>query len=402
MSEAPRLLILPSVTGRAEHDGVLITRKFVEGVTAYTAQWPGPVSVVLHPASSSSSNLDEDFFRPAELPFHLTVEPQIPETFERIIPTAGVVLGSLGARQLCLSRVCARQRVPCVYVAELTLRTRLQIGAIKRRNPLRRARHAAWQLGYERRQIASVRRAAGVQCNGVPIHRSLSRFNKNAMLYFDTRMSEELMATRKMINSRRTTGPLRLAFSGRLIPIKGALDLIDVARHLHRLGTDFQFDIFGDGECREEMQRRIEAAELSSFVRLRGTLRFSTELVPALRANADLFVCCHKQGDPSCTYLETMGCGVPVVGYANEALEGIVRASGVGWTTPMSALRLAQRIHNLASQRTVLIDAATDSLNFARQHSFEKTFHSRIQHLRRTAAESRFDRKSSLEVADHG
>jgi glycosyltransferase involved in cell wall biosynthesis len=133
----------------------------------------------------------------------------------------------------------------------------------------------------------------------------------------------------------RQSGKIRLAFSGRLIAIKGADHLVEVAAELKQRGTAFEFLICGGGELEKEMRDRVRALSLEEEVRFMGNLDFATELMPLLRERVDLFVCCHRQGDPSCTYLETMGCGVPIVGYANAAFRGVVETSGAGWTVPM-------------------------------------------------------------------
>jgi glycosyltransferase involved in cell wall biosynthesis len=101
-----------------------------------------------------------------------------------------------------------------------------------------------------------------------------------------------------------------------------------------------------------------------------------------VRDTVDLFVCCHRQGDPSCTYLETLSAGVPIVGYANEAFEGLVRLGKFGWTVPMNdPARLADEIARLDRSRAELGSAARAAIEFARQHSFEATFQRRVDHL---------------------
>ena len=64
----------------------------------------------------------------------------------------------------------------------------------------------------------------------------------------------------------------------------------------------------------ELIQSIVEADELRRrHATLRwGVVDFETELVPFTRQNADIFLGCHRQSDPSCTYLEAMGCGVAV------------------------------------------------------------------------------------------
>ena len=116
-----------------------------------------------------------------------------------------------------------------------------------------------------------------------------------------------------------------------------------------------------------------------------GRLDFEKELLPFIlwQSDVDVFVCCHRQGDPSCTYLETMSCGVPIVGYANEAFAGFVARSGAGWTSPLNRPRaLAAKIAQLAAHPEDIREHAFRSLAFAREHTFEETFAARIAHLR--------------------
>jgi glycosyltransferase involved in cell wall biosynthesis len=144
--------------------------------------------------------------------------------------------------------------------------------------------------------------------------------------------------------------------------------------------------ICGDGELKQTMQRQIAVNGLDDCVKMMGVLKFNTELIPFVKANADLFVCCHRQGDPSCTYLETMSCGVPIIGYANEAFAGIVRHSQTGWLVEMDRPKLlAKKVAELSRSRDALKAMSFDSLRFAKLHTFEKTFANRISHMEQIA-----------------
>ena len=183
---------------------------------------------------------------------------------------------------------------------------------------------------------------------------------------------------------------LRLVFSGRLKLMKGVDDLPLVAAHLRRLGIPFEMSICGDGECMSRLRTDVAELGLVDNVKFRGTLDFKTELVPFVANETDLFVCCHRQGDPSCTYLETMACGVPIVGYGNEAFEGLVQASGTGWVVPLGRpVELAERIATIYRDPEAFAAAAQRSLAFARDHTFEKTFRRRIEHLEQVMAAAR-------------
>lgn len=176
--------------------------------------------------------------------------------------------------------------------------------------------------------------------------------------------------------------PLRLVFGGRLIAMKGVMDLPDVAAELRRLGVDFRLDIYGQGDLEPHLLRRIQTLGLQSHVRLPGVLDFKAGWLPLLRQQADLFLCCHPQGDPSSTYSEVMSCGVPIIGYDNEAFAGIVRESRCGWVSPLGDPKaLAGRLAQLAGRRDVLATAVHQAVEFARAHAFEYTFARRSAHL---------------------
>jgi glycosyltransferase involved in cell wall biosynthesis len=205
-------------------------------------------------------------------------------------------------------------------------------------------------------------------------------------LFLDSRVTESMLADAETLAKRHAEllsgGPLRLAFSGRLNRMKGADDLIRVAKNLDSLGVDFTLDIFGEGTLSEFMAAEIKRERVTHRVRLRGVVDFTTELMPFIQNNIDLLVCCHRQGDPSCTYLETFACGVPIVGYANEALSGLLRNRPFGWTTPLNRpARLAQRIAALNQRREQLRTAGEAALEFASRHTFETEFAARIDQI---------------------
>jgi glycosyltransferase involved in cell wall biosynthesis len=214
-------------------------------------------------------------------------------------------------------------------------------------------------------------------------YRQLSR---NPLLYFDSRVRRDTIADSFTLKQRtdelRAGRPLRLAFSGRLIQMKGADHLVNVAASLKKRGLRFTMEICGGGDLESAIDSNIRRSGLEQDVRLRGVLEFESELMPFVTRHVDLFVCCHRQGDPSCTYLETMACGTPIVGYDNEAFMGVVEQSGVGWTAPMDdAERLATMIVDLQRDRAALANAAFRARDFAARHTFEDTMQRRVDHM---------------------
>jgi glycosyltransferase involved in cell wall biosynthesis len=128
---------------------------------------------------------------------------------------------------------------------------------------------------------------------------------------------------------------------------------------------------------------------------MKGVLDFRTELAPLVRDEVDLFVCPHVQGDPSCTYLETFACGVPMVGYDNEAFGGLMTYVDAGWRVPLGDPEaMASAILALDRDRAAIVAKARAARDFAREHTFEATCRRRMEHLRSCMTVSLDERRS--------
>lgn len=388
MIRRPRnLTILSSETVATLPNGqISITQKTLDGVLQYGQFWTDPITLLMEKRQVQDDNLGQLIIDRSELPFKLEIVDFSKVHDARSFDANAVVLAGVSYQQNHIGQVCQTAHLPCIYLAEYSLNTRKQIVATSTKNPLLRLRRNLWQHSQERKQRRAIAIASGVQCNGTPTYEAYRSISPNPLLFFDTRMTEEMTATEAEIAhrymNREADCPLRLLFSGRLIKMKGADHLLKVAQHLKRLDIPFEMYICGDGQLKPEMERQIQAQGLKDCVRMMGVLDFKTELVPFAKETIDLFVCCHRQGDPSCTYLETMACGVPIVGYANEAFEGIVAYSGAGWVVPMDRPdQLANKVAELSHSLTEMQEMSVKALQFAKQNTFEKTFNRRINHI---------------------
>jgi len=374
----------------------LLTEKFVAGMREYVERWDAPVTAIMPLANQPTNNLDHVEVDASQLPFGLVVVPfDIAHVGEHL--AASVVLGGPHYLLPGLSAYCSARGVPCVYNTEYSLRTRVQVARAETRNVVRLARRLQWEVLHEVRVRRELRRASAIQCNGTPTYDTYRHCTADPLLYFDSRTREHEMASdpelERANDARRAGQPLRLAFSGRLIEMKGAGDLTKIAVALRERSVAFSLRIFGGGTLEPQIRREIREHGLEECVVLEGVLDFHRELLPRMKGEVDLFVCCHPQGDPSCTYLETMAAGVPIIGYANEAFSGILRQADVGWSVPLGSVdRLADGIARLDRERGELASIASRALAFARQHSFESTFQRRIDHLNEVS--SRHDRSN--------
>lgn len=379
---------LPAI--KLPNEEVLLTRKLEEATRKFRDLWQGPITVMMEPTQRESREIDPKIFKYDELPFKLEIDDFTKINSNTFKNKTSLVLATLGCQQNHISQVCQEANVPCIYISEYTLKTRKQIAAVQESLLIKRLWRQRWENKQEQKQLKAIALADGLQCNGTPTHENYQKLCPNTLLFFDTRITKDMLVTSEELEKRTAylndNKPLSLVFSGRLNKMKGANHLLDVAQELKKLKVPFEFFISGRGELEESMHQRIAAEGLVDCVKMLGVPDFKTDFFPFVKANIDLFVCCHRQGDPSCTYVETMSCGVPIVGYANEAFEGIVQQSQCGWLVEMNQPKLlAQKIAELNLQRHEIKAMSYKAIEFARKHTFEKTYEARITHMKEIA-----------------
>ncbi len=384
-----KLVIAPSLPiGIGQPGKVRLTGKFLSGMQSYVDLWDGPITLLAEPDEApGTDNLDDVWIDQDALPYEVVIARFDTSKARETMLSADLVMGGTDHRLNGVAELCTRAGVPYVLVTEYSLHTRYQV--IDADNPpfWRRWRRRAWARGQERANEASARHSAGVQCNGTPTYEAYKDLNANTLLYFDSRVHADMIPSKESLVERPSKWtpeqPLRLAFSGRLNAMKGADHLVKVALVLRDEGLPFVMEIFGDGPLKASIAHEIAANGLHDHVHLKGVLDFASELMPHLRSSVDVFVCCHRQGDPSCTYLETIACGVPIVGYDNEAFAGLLKICDAGRQVPMGDWKaLAQVIVELSRSPADIRKMAEAGISFARERTFEREFSRRIEHMK--------------------
>lgn len=389
----PALVMISSAPVIELADGRLrLDVKYVEGMQAHQEFWNGPVTSILRRGQGPVPF--GDTYARDDLGFALKLIDADHRISVADLAGAAIV-ASAGDIQAGLHLADPANRPPgakIVYGIEYTIGTRLRIVMMDRERSLARRLHSAWwNLGVERQRRAAFRAADGVQTNGYPAEAAYGRLARDTVLYLDGRMHRALMATEAEMAARATRlsggAPLRIVHSGRLEPMKGGQDLIPVARALAGLGVDFTLDIFGTGSLVAEITGAVQAAGLQDRVRLHEPVDFAGVLVPHLRRDSDLFLSCHRQSDPSCSYLEALSCGVPVAGYDNAMWREMLKRSGGGMAARMGRPDdLARLIAGLDRDRAGLNEMARAGWAFGKAHDFKSQFELRMRHLAKIAA----------------
>ncbi|MBM4202323.1 MAG: glycosyltransferase family 4 protein [Gammaproteobacteria bacterium] len=107
--------------------------------------------------------------------------------------------------------------------------------------------------------------------------------------------------------------PLRLAFVGRLIPVKGIPMLLEAVQRF-RARQAVELTLVGDGPQSGELRREVTERELAACVTFAGER--SPREVAALMAEAHLFVLPSVRESGGAVLLEAMACGRPVAAVA--------------------------------------------------------------------------------------
>ncbi len=145
---------------------------------------------------------------------------------------------------------------------------------------------------------------------------------------------------------------------GRLVTFKGFDDLIDACAELQRRGADFICEIIGDGPLREMLQAKIERLDLSSRVRLLGSLS-QNAVLEKLQA-ADLFALASTTDAQGATdifptvILEAMASARPVVSTRLAGIPELVLDGDTGiLVSPGDASALTEALQRLVYDREV-------------------------------------------------
>lgn len=308
--------------------------------------------------------------------------PAASEILKAVVQSSTLVYGqAYGAAALA-----RRFDVPYIALVEYDLSTRLRVSRSQVSGPIRQlVRTVKTGADYLLRERPILLGAAGIHCNGYPILDQVRRIGRSGLLYLDSRQTADMLIDVAALEARIDKfgrGPLKLLYSGRFEPMKGVIDAVRVGLECKRIGLDVEFDLFGQGSLRADMLALIERSGQGDFIRVHDAIPFG-DLFERSKGY-DAFLCCHDQADPSCTYLEAMGAGLPIVGYGNamwfrlhaEADAGLVCDVGDVAGAAAAVQSLARDPHRYAS-------LARKARAFAAAHTFEIEFAKRVADLDR-------------------
>lgn len=140
----------------------------------------------------------------------------------------------------------------------------------------------------------------------------------------------------------------RVAFVGRLDPVKGALLLIEAMAEVLKAHPDATLTLAGDGPARAPAEARAKALGIDNAVRFAG---FMTQgQVADLLANSDMLVLPSFAEGLPVVYMEALASRIPVVASRVAGVQELVEDGVVGYTVPPGDVAtLTERIIRLMS-----------------------------------------------------
>lgn len=384
-----------SNVARIENGRFQVDRKFLVGMHRYAERIRRPLLTV-HPEATDQTPIMDRVDAPlSELPFSVmtvkvdgwgqTLPADIPRLRDAISKSSLIYGCGLGAPELA-----RKLNVPCILVLEYDLATQIVAATSGITSRLRRGSRALqciWR--HLTVGIPEMRRAHSLHCNGYPVYDAARPHNRNCLFYLDSRLSEDMLIPPEQLASRlasRTGRPLRLLYSGRYERMKGSDDAVKVALECLRRGLDVEMHCYGQGNLRADMQALAATAARPGRIRINDSVPYPE--LATIAQTCDIFICCHIQSDPSCTYLESLGAGLPIVGYDNGMWRRLCGDSGAGYSSPLGNISaVADNVQRLASDRQTLAAVSVKAREFAQAHCYEREFAKRIDALNAVASQ---------------
>lgn len=219
-------------------------------------------------------------------------------------------------------------------------------------NPVKRLWRRVQREMVRRRSVRDIGRATLGLFNGRTVFDAYERYCKVPKVVHDIHLGESDIISEPRLQQRlaRHDGAINVIYVGRVHEMKGPrywVDALEIAvKALQQAGRrPIKATWYGDGPLLEELRRTVETRDLSAAIRFAGPVTDHARLIQMLQ-EADLFVFCHLTPESPRCLIESLMCGVPIVGfestYASDLLNG--HSEGGAFVPIADASALAQAV----------------------------------------------------------
>jgi glycosyltransferase involved in cell wall biosynthesis len=180
-----------------------------------------------------------------------------------------------------------------------------------------------------------------------------------------------------------TREPLRIAYAGRLDPMKAPLDWLRALHTARNLGADFEAVWLGDGPLQTSFHARLKELGLQDCVRAPGFVGERADLLVELR-RAHLFIFTHVTPESPRCLLEALVSGTPIVGYNSAYADELTASRGGGAFVQMGDWdALGREVVTLGNDRSKLRQLISDAAENGKRFNDEAVFRERSELIRK-------------------
>jgi glycosyltransferase involved in cell wall biosynthesis len=244
---------------------------------------------------------------------------------------------------------------------------------------LQKVRHLLWLQGHSRPYRRLLRGSSLALLEGATVFDAYRELAPNPQQVLNVQITDDDRASsaelRAKQQSLRSVRPLRVAYTGRLVSMKGPEDWIFVLSDLDRRGIHFEATWLGDGPLAPSIRKMVREAGLGEKVFLPGAV--PREEARKVVEQSDIFLFCHKtQESPRCL-LEALALGTPIIGYDSLHARHLTAASGGSCLVRINdTATLVSTVERLAGDRAqlarMMADAHRSSMAFDRDEAVKR------------------------------
>lgn len=201
--------------------------------------------------------------------------------------------------------------------------------------------------------------------HGMDCFDTYAKYCKQPFLVHNIHLSAADRATPADIDSRAKSGPIRIAYAGRVSSEKGVFDWIEAIKLAIERGCNVEAVWFGDGP---QLSPAIQTAN-DPRIKFYGPIEHR-RLIRELKS-FDLFVFCHKIKESPRCLIEALMCGLPIVGYDSSYPRSLI-SNGGGILTDSTPHALSMTLASLSRDRLKLLteEAMKDGSVFSDKEVF--------------------------------
>jgi glycosyltransferase involved in cell wall biosynthesis len=168
---------------------------------------------------------------------------------------------------------------------------------------------------------------------------------------------------------------IKFGMIGRLVRLKGHLDALQVIGEIRNLGNMVSLQIAGDGEMKDEIQKKILAQNLT-YVKMVGMLD-SKELVSFIRDIDILLMPSQYEGLPI-SMMQAMAMGVPVIGYNVSGIKDLLNLGGGELVVKDDKKMMKDKIKGIINNDAIYRKYSQEAINISMPYNIETIAKSHI------------------------